>query len=127
MSNILQIGDDTYEVTLFTTSRGISILRKLTKTIGPSMAALFEAGSNEFSLDDQGPFTKAISLLADNIDKEDVVALLKDLLSNTTKNGKAINFDVDFMGKLVDLFKVAAFAAKVNLGDFSELGGFVKQ
>lgn len=127
MSNMrdITIGDDRYETTLFTTSKSIKILRRLVKVIGPSMAALFE-NKDEFGLDDTGPITKAVSLLSDNIDKEDVVTLLQDILSNTTKNGKPINFDIDFMGQINTLFKVVVFVVKENYGGFFDQNAFAQ-
>lgn len=119
----LQIGDNAYETTLFTTTTSIRNFKRLIKVVGPSISVILE-GQSELSLDDRGPLTKAISLLADNIDKEDVAALLKDLISTTTRNGQPINFDLDFMGKLGELFKVIVFVAKENYGGFFEAGDF---
>lgn len=120
-----EIGGNTYAVTLFTTSTSIKLLRRLVKVLGPSLAALFE-GTSEFSLDDSGPITKAMSLLSDNIDKDDVVELLKDLVKNTRRNGSEINFDIDFRGKLTELFQLSVFIVKENYGNFSELAASVK-
>ena len=121
-----QIGEHEYEVTLFTTSNAIKNFRRLLKVIGPSMAVLFE-GSNELSLDDTGPIAKAVSLLAENIDKDDVVSLIKDLLSTTMRNGQRINFDLDFMGKIGDLFKVVIFVVQENYVGFFDKDAFAQQ
>lgn len=111
------IGETVYETTTFTTSGGIRLVRSLIKVAGPSMALMFE-GDSEYSISDEGPITKAVKLLAENIDKEDIIVLLKALLANTTRDGVPINFDMDFSGNYEEMLAVLFFVIQENFSGF---------
>jgi hypothetical protein len=80
------------------------------------MATLFESNADPV-FDEEGPVTKAVKLLCENMDKEDLVSLIKDLIANTRRDGQVINFDLDFAGDYAHLKDVLAFAVEVNYGN----------
>lgn len=122
-----QIGDNLYSTTTFTGTRGLQLLKRLTKVVGPSLAIMLEGGSEEAQENADGVFVKAIKMLVENIDKDDVVALIKELVQNTKRNGNTINFDIDFAGEYAELFQVVLFVVQENYGNFFKLAGSNEQ
>jgi len=100
----------------FTTSSSIKYFVRLTKLGGEAFAVI-----SEYTGDDA--IQKAVSLLVQNLDKDDVNDLIKGLLSNTTVDGQPINYDLEFMGDLGTLFKVLKFVVGANYGSFLAASG----
>ena len=108
-STEVRINDNVYTITHFTTTRGMKYLKQITAIIGPSFAMLVgngEEGHIDLDPDDVSGSMLGIAAqsLVDNMDKENVEQLIKDLLSTTIRNNQAINFDLDFAGSYKELF-----------------------
>lgn len=105
------INGKTWVCGLFTTTSAIKYFVRLTKLGGESFAVI-----SEYTGDDA--IQKAVSLLVQNLDKDDVNDLIKGLLSNTTVDGQSVNYDLEFMGDLGTLFKVLKLVVGANYGSF---------
>jgi len=126
------VGDVEYSVTSFTASKGLQYVKQLSKIIAPSMAAL--AGNNtelpnlaEMTVADatlEDGFLKAATLLVENMDKEDVVQLIKNLVSSCRRDNKDINFDQDYSCNYGELVKVLIEVVKFNFSDVFPKGAF---
>lgn len=101
-----------WSVNPFPATKGIGYLKRLFKVFGESYAALTTAESEEAALQ------LAVSKLLENLDKDDVVDLVKCLLADVYKDGQKINFDSEFARRYGLLFKVTKFVVKENFSDF---------
>lgn len=121
-TKVVTLSSDTetfeYTIAQFGATKGLTYLKQITKLIGPSFSELFAGKDVDSKLEDvpDAGLTKAVELLVDGMDKVDVEKLIKDLLSNTTKNGREINFDFEFAGKYDILFSLVMEVVKFNFG-----------
>jgi len=107
-----EIDGDTWSINPFPATKGMGYIKRLLKVFGESFAALTTASTEEDAIQ------VAVKHLIENIDKDDVVGLVKDLLSGIEKNGAKVNFDMEFARRYGVLFKVTKFVVQENFGDF---------
>jgi hypothetical protein len=118
-------GEETeYRIQPFPAFKGLVILKKLTKILGPSMTTLI-GGSDGTEIDGSN-IDKAIELLVENFDGDGVETLVRDLVKSVTKNGQPVAFDIEFMADYGKLLKLVAEIVKVNYGTVFQLGGFLQ-
>ena len=117
---ILVIEGTSYNITPIPAMRGLSFMRRLTKLLGAPMAAMF--GQEESETEGENSIQKAVLLLVENMDKEDVEALIVDLMKTVTKDGQALNFNIEFTKDYGKLFKILTEVVKVNFGSLFQLG-----
>jgi hypothetical protein len=116
----------TYAVTQFSATKSLKTFHRLGRMIGPAFgaltggAALGDVANANITAES---FGTAIKALFESCDEATFERTVKDLLETTTKDGKPINFDLDFSGSIGTLFKVLAFVLEVNYSDF--LGAIV--
>ena len=110
------IGDAEWSLNPFPATKGAGILKRLAKLFGQSFSAILESSDEES--EGQIGVAKAIGLLSDNLDKDDVVDLIKVMLSSVRKNGQPIHFDNEFGGRYDVMFKVVLWVAQENFGSF---------
>lgn len=115
------LGEDTFTIVAFPATKGIKHLKTLTKLVGPSMATLFGATEDDSESDVIG---KAMSLLIDNLEDVQVEVFFKELLTSTTKQSMAINFDQEFSADYGKLFKLVREVVQLNFGNVFTEGGF---
>lgn len=119
-----EIDGQVWEVSPYSATKGIKILAKLTKTIGPAFgSALGGAGSVEGMLNSgtgSDAIGKALDVLSRSLDEDGTVALVKDILAGVSVDGKPLMpiFDTVFQGRYSTLFKVVVFVLKTNYADF---------
>ena len=101
-----------WSINPFTTTTGGSYLKRLLKVFGESYTALTTAESEEAAI------TLAMSKLIENIDKDDVISLIKAMLYDIQKDGKKVNFDMEFARRYKVLFQVTKWVVQENFGDF---------
>ena len=117
------IDGDSYTIQPIPAMKGLSYMRRLTKVLGASLAALFsEAQGIEGAVEEAG-LQKAVELLVDNMDKEDVEQLIVDLMKTVLKDGKPLNFNSEFTADYGKLFKILVEVVKVNFGSLFQLSG----
>jgi hypothetical protein len=110
-----------YKITQFLTTKGLGIEVKLMKLLGPSFMELQKASQDENA--QEAVLSAAITVLIEQFDKVDVVALIKELLSGVTKGTATINFDQEFAGRYGVIFDLVKEVLKFNFADvFSKLG-----
>lgn len=110
-----------YKITQFLATKGLGIEVKLMKLLGPSFMELQKAAQDENA--QEAVLSAAITVLIEQFDKVDVVALIKELLSGVTKGTATINFDQEFAGRYGVIFDLVKEVLKFNFADvFSKLG-----
>ena len=110
-----------YKITQFLATKGLGIEVKLMKLLGPSFMELQKASQDENA--QEAVLSAAITVLIEQFDKVDVVALIKELLSGVTKGTATINFDQEFAGRYGVIFDLVKEVLKFNFADvFSKLG-----
>ncbi len=110
-----------YKITQFLATKGLGIEVKLMKLLGPSFMELQKASQDENA--QEAVLSAAITVLIEQFDKVDVVALIKELLSGITKGTATINFDQEFAGRYGVIFDLVKEVLKFNFADvFSKLG-----
>lgn len=110
-----------YKITQFLATKGLGIEVKLMKLLGPSFMELQKAAQDENA--QEAVLSAAITVLIEQFDKVDVVALIKELLSGVTKGTATINFDQEFAGRYGAIFDLVKEVLKFNFADvFSKLG-----
>jgi hypothetical protein len=114
-SETKEINGHNYQCTQFSASKGLKMLHRLGKILGPSLSSLAGMNSENLQADMLG---SAIGSLFANCSEAEFETTVKELLTTTTIDGRAINFDLDFAGDLGSLFKLLAFVLKVQYGNF---------
>ena len=110
-----------YKITQFLATKGLGIEVKLMKLLGPSFMELQKASQDENA--QEAVLSAAITVLIEQFDKVDVVALIKELLSGVTKGTQTLNFDQEFAGRYGVIFDLVKEVLKFNFSDvFSKLG-----
>lgn len=115
-----------FTTTQFPAMRAFTLFSKLVKTIGPAITVL--SGANPES--DVAELAPSIATALKDVDPDAMTILAAEVLSSTSAvmtgpSGAAqvpLNsvdgINLVFMGRLMTMFKVLAFAVKVNYGDF---------
>jgi hypothetical protein len=110
-----------FTCTQFPAMRGFTLLGRLIKTIGPAISVLSSADA-EADIRDLAPL---IAVALKDLDPDAATALAADVLAGTSvimdkhvPLDTRANIDMVFSGKLGTMFKVLAFAVKLNYEDF---------
>jgi hypothetical protein len=114
----VSIDGDEYAISLFPAGQGLKLLSKLTGLLGGPLAKLAEGPEAEGAEDSGQLLGAAMASLCENLEKTDVVALVKELLSVVQVNGQKLPFDTHFAGKYGPLLKVVKEVVEHNYSDF---------
>ena len=120
------IGQSNYMVTQMPAMRAVRMQARLLKLLGPSFAAMVASdASNPDSC-----LPAAVSMLVDKLDEKTFETLVLDLMQGVRKDGVELtkqSIDLDFAGRLNDLFLVMQFVLEVNFSDFFQEGGIIAE
>lgn len=115
-----------FETTQYPAMRGLELLGRLTKVLGPTLGALASADPDA-ELESLGP---VLAVALRDLEPEQLSKLAIAVLSGTTATitsptGATLvtldsvdNLNLVFSSRLMVMFKVAVHAIKVNFGDF---------
>lgn len=122
-----------YYVSQFPARRALKLKTKLIKLLAPSLftAAGNYKGGNILDADlGSDTLGKAVSMLVERLDENDLESLIMELLCMTRREGKEITeqyFDMVYAGNFSELYKALYFILEVNFGSFfQEIGIGVK-
>lgn len=129
------IGENEYTLQTFPANKGLIYLKQLVKILAPSFAAMAESSGKEVTNMDvmtavsdasiqSDTLSRAVTLLVENMDKEDVVELIQNLVKSCRKNNKEINFNIDFAGNYGELLSLLVEVCKFNYSSVFQNGGF---
>lgn len=108
------IGDDTFMLQTIPATKGLKLLKQITKLIGPAFGELTKA---------EGGVTQAIEKLVENLDQVEIELLVKELCASATKGTMTINFDIEFAGEYGKLFQLTKEVVEFNYGSVFTLVG----
>lgn len=115
----VKIGDVNYTIQHFNPTKALSLLTRLTKTVGPTLAVFTNAKD---SSDLEAAIPKAIQALVEKIDENETPRLIKDLLDCVTYGGgqkvSGESFEFHFQGKMGIMFKLLIEVVKFQFSDF---------
>jgi hypothetical protein len=112
------LNGEEFQINLVPGSKGIRLLNKIRAIALPALA---ELQKEEGSTDDiMGAF---IQKVMEGMDKVDIEALVKELITACSKNNVAINFDMEFMGEYDKLFFLVKEVVMFNFGSVFRLVG----
>lgn len=109
---IVNVNGTDYMLTQFGGLQGLKLGKQLIKLIGPAFS----------SLQSEGGIAKALELLFDSLD-DNTEKLIVDLVSGASKNGVAINFNLEFAGQYDTLFLLVKEIVEFNYGSVFTLLG----
>lgn len=116
-----KINNDTFKVEKLAATASLSLLVRLTKILGPGLAAL----NNVFDADEGKRDAAALAALASVVEKTDPVEFQRLVIEVTETAQIRLNnsyepviFDHHFTGDLLTAFKVFVFALEVNFKSF---------
>ena len=134
------IGNSNFSINTYATGKSVNILTRLTKVFGEAIPTFFARVAE--SVDTEGmtkeqieaiqaqgvmdAAKRAVGVLVSNLDKEDVAALLKDIVmsASTLKDNKPINYENDFSGSdISDLIQLVIFIVMENYGKVFRVSG----
>lgn len=123
----IELDGDVYMTSLYSATKGFKLLTKLAKYLGKPITTLGVAGGLEANITPE-LIGSIFDSAQDVLDENQLDKLIKEILegvifidSSTGKN-RQLNFDVDFRGKYLTLFKLLAEILKFQYSDFlSEL------
>jgi len=123
-----EINGRTYYVVQMPPTEAIKVQLQLTKIFGDSFGELGSSMNGDFAGQAQA-LGAAMSLLFKNSDEDEILALVKKVVSTAKVDGKKIVIDSDFTGEyLQDIYKVFFWVLGVNFSSFfgeSGLNGFL--
>jgi len=109
-----------YLITQFGARKGVKLGKKVGRVILPAIAKIYDS-SNEFDI------SAVIQAVAENLDELEEETI-EELLSETTCNKYAIDFDKHFAGKYSSLFKLLWEIIDFNFASiFSEVPGVTEE
>lgn len=118
-----------YEFEQFGAKKSLATLIRLMKLVGKPLALMFgsiKSGEKLLDMDMKSEMiSAALAALTENMDSSEVISLMEELCATKCLcDGKKINFDSHFEGKLPHLFKVLWAALEVQYGNFFDaIGG----
>ncbi len=113
-------------VTQFPGRRGLSILTRLAKIVGPALGALVGTTSAKVTMDTEVSVDGAVKALMEQLDGDATVAFVMELLCCTRIDGSEVTdkyFDMELAGQYMLVGKVLGFVLEVNYGSFFGQGG----
>jgi hypothetical protein len=126
------IDGSTFSVTQLPAMRGVKMLNRLFRVLGPPAARALggvnvaELASRGLAGLDVGALAEAVPLLADRLTEAELEALVRELLETATIDGRPLmpTFDLTMQGRVGTVLKLVGFALEVNYGSFFDvLGG----
>jgi hypothetical protein len=110
-----EVNGSKYLVTQFGAKQGVKLGKKVAKVALPAIAAVYgNEASSEYAI------PVMMEVVSENLDYLDEDTI-QELLSLTTKNNYAINFDDEFAGNYLTLFKLLWEIVQFNFADFFQL------
>ena len=110
-----EIGDHVYLITPFTAKKGLTVLKRVLKLIGPAL--------ENMSKEDFDVGTLAAGVIS-RFDEEPVEQLIYDLIEGVLVDNHEINFNLHFQANYGDLLQLVSEVLKVNYSSVFSLGGF---
>lgn len=107
------VGETTYLLNQFPTTKGIGVMKQLMRLCGPSATALFNDNN----------ISKAIELLVANVEAVNAEELMKVLVGSASKGSVAVNFDDEFAGEYANLMLLCKEVVVFNFGNVFQLLG----
>jgi hypothetical protein len=111
-----------YYVSQFPARRALKLKTRLVKLLAPSLFTMAGKGGNildaELGSDSIG---KAVNMLVERLDENDLENLIMELLCMTRREGKEITpqyFDMVYAGNFQELYEALYFVLEVNFGSF---------
>jgi hypothetical protein len=108
------IGGDVYLLQTIPATKGLKLLKQITKLVGPAFGELTKS---------EGGVSQAIEKLIENLDQVEIEVLVKELCTSATKNKMTINFDYEFAGEYEKLFKLTKEIVEFNYGSVFTMVG----
>jgi len=125
-----RVDDIPYEFSQFGAERALKLLVRLSKIVGKPLALAVSSAEGEGSLlkKQVNPNTLALAVeaLMERLDESEAVEIIKGLTSGDSCmcQGRRIEFNTHYEGRLPHMFKVLAAALEVQYGNFFDaLGG----
>jgi hypothetical protein len=107
-----------FQINLVGAAEGIKIVTQLSDILVPLLGGIQEGSS----VDEEGNPTVDFALLAKsitmNMDKVDILSIMKALLRGLAVDGAEVNFDEYFTANYAELVAIIAFCLKENFGSF---------
>lgn len=119
---IITIGDKRYEIKFLPASDGITMAKELVKLLTPVLGSLVDGTREAAQFGDARVFSDAAVYFCANLDKADVLSMMKALLADLKVNGKDADFDTTFSANYGDLVEVVKFAMEGNFSSFFTSG-----
>ena len=114
------ISGEEYLISTIPATKGIKLLKQITKLVGPAFSELIRSGEVDSNIN---PVGIALEKLFDNLDSVDVENLVKELVNSASKGSVAINFDMEFSGDYAKLFMLVKEIVEFNYGSVFTLLG----
>lgn len=129
-----EIGGDTFTVSQLPMFRALRLLNRIGRAVGPALGHV--ASAYDASKGDGAPVDgvrvgeavgRALSALFGSLSDDELEAITRAMLETAMieSNGKTTpllkSIDLVMQGRILDLFKLLAFAFEVNYGDFFEV------
>lgn len=118
---IVVLDDVEYKLHIFMPSKAFKLGARVAKVIGEPVVAMASAGGEEAKVAEIMPL--AVRALLANFHEDEVLSLIKELLACVTHDGKSIQMDDHFKGRLGLLFKLVGSIIEFQFKDFFEAIG----
>lgn len=112
-----------YNTYLISGTKGTEIMLKLWSICLPALGVALDdlmapKNSKKDILDMEISLSTIAEKLAENMDVQGNLQIIKDLVTPCTRNGKQVDFDFDYRGQYKELFEVIQWVIDINYKDF---------
>lgn len=108
------ISGDEYLISTFPSTRGLGIMKRLAKLVGPALSEMSKENAT---------IASALATLFENMEATGFEQLMQDLTSGVTKNNMALNFDMEFSGEYERLYQIVEAVVELNYGSVFQMLG----
>lgn len=112
-----------YNTYLLSGTKGTEIMLKLSSICLPALGVALDdlmapKNSKKEILDMEISLSTIAEKLAENMDVQGNLQIIKDLLTPCTRNGKVVDFDFDYRGQYKEMFEAIQWVIEINYKDF---------
>ncbi len=120
------IGNEKYMVGHWHVDKQLAMMTRLIKLLGEPLAMIIMGGGSTSAKSmmemkvEPATIAKSVASLASRLGEEEVKQFFRDAVEGVRCNGKEIEFNTHFMGRVFTLMKVALFCIRHQYQDFLE-------
>ena len=121
LNKLVYIDDQEYKLSMFMPSKAFKLGARVAKVIGEPLAAMASAAGDEYKVNDS--LVTAARALFSRLDETEVWVLVQELLRCASQDGRLVDIELHFQGRLGSLLKLVLEILEYQFADFMQAIG----